>query len=509
MRGTQPAALRADHQGDALSGEGVPAIQAGERNWNLGAQARATPRRFGCNDFHPPPQNSALTSVAEKGPGSALEIVNESNAGNVGCAEVETGGVLPHALSAATCPVKMARHSQSQLMRGISVPSVERPALATAVEWKVLLAACAGAENDLRGLLGVHPDADFDWGRALQLAEDHGISLLLYRNLKGMKDAIPSSVLETLRERYETNVHRALLLTRQLIRVLDLLDGLGIDAISYKGVVLSESHYGDIAMRVAGDIDLFVRKNDVDRIKNAVRELGYTPRVEIPKDAEKDHKASGYECSFDSPAGRNLLEIQWALQPRFYAVDYDMDELFERTVKTTVGGRSVKRLAAEDLLLVLAVHGAKHAWGKLIWLCDIAQILQREELDWELVQSRAQDLGVERILLITMELTNRFLGATIPVEIERSAAKDRAAKVLAEEIAVAVEAGVSYGEEQVSYFRLMMRLRERRVDRLRFLTRLTFTPGPGEWNAMRLPKVMFPFYRVVRLGRLAARVARG
>ena len=69
--------------------------------------------------------------------------------------------------------------------------------------------------------------------------------------------------------------------------------------------------------------------------------------------------------------------------------------------------------------------------------------------------------------------------------------------------------GVSYEEQQVSYFRLMMRLREHRADRLRFLTRLTFTPGPGEWEVVRLPKPLFPLYRLVRLARLASKFARG
>ena len=86
---------------------------------------------------------------------------------------------------------------------------------------------------------------------------------------------------------------------------------------------------------------------------------------------------------------------------------------------------------------------------------------------------------------------------------------DRAARSFADKIAADVARGVSYGEEQVSYFRLMMQLRERKADRLRFLTRLTFTPGPGEWETLRLPKPLFPLYRVVRLARLASRFARG
>jgi hypothetical protein len=37
------------------------------------------------------------------------------------------------------------------------------------------------------------------------------------------------------------------------------------------------------------------------------------------------------------------------------------------------------------------------------------------------------------------------------------------------------------------------------------LMRLALTPGPGEWQAVRLPKPLFPLYRLVRLTRLAAK----
>jgi hypothetical protein len=344
----------------------------------------------------------------------------------------------------------------------------------------------------------------------LRLAEHHGTSSLLYQNLSLVPDAIPLAVLASLRQRYERNIHKSLFIARELIRILDCLDAIGIEGIPYKGVVMSEVYYDDMALRQSGDMDLFVRRQDVMRIKNAVQELGYMPRVPIPEDAEPDYIASGYECTFDSFAGKNLLELQWALQPRFYAVDFDMGGLFERAVNVTVAGRDVKTPSPEDLLLVLSIHAAKHAWGRLIWLCDIAQIvqretLQRENLKWDWIRSQARELGVERILHITLLLANRFLGTTIPVPIENAVVADRAAQAFAEEIAVAVAGGVTYEEQQVSYFRLMMRLRERRIDRMRLLARLTFTPGPGEWETIRLPKSLFPLYRIVRLARLVAR----
>lgn len=320
-----------------------------------------------------------------------------------------------------------------------------------------------------------------------------------------MTDLIPVATLASLRQAHERNIHKSLFLTRELIRILDCVGELGIEVIPYKGVVLSELYYGDLALRQSGDMDLFVRKQDVIRIKTAVRDLGYTPRLFIPADAEPDYIASGYECTFDSPAGKNLLELQWALQPRFYAVDFDMQGLFERSRNVTVADHVMKTPSHEDLLLILCVHAAKHVWGRLIWLCDIAQILKREDLNWNWIQSQARDLGILRILHTTLLLANRLLRITIPPALETTVRDDKSAQTFAGQIAISVAAGVIYEEEKLSYFRLMMRLRERKTDRLRFLTRLTFTPGPGEWEAVSLPKALFPLYRLVRLARLASR----
>jgi hypothetical protein len=383
-------------------------------------------------------------------------------------------------------------------------------AASTVPEWNLLCAASSTdpRKSDLARKLS-RQERSIEWEALLRLAEHHGTSSLLYQNLLRLPDAVPSSVLASLRQRYERNIHKSLFLARELIRILDCLDAIGIEVIPYKGVVMSEVYYGDMALRQSGDMDLFVRKQDVTRIKSAVQDLGYTSRVPIPEDAEQDYIAAGYECTFDSFAGKNLLELQWALQPRFYAVDFDMDGLFARAVNVMVAGRGVKTPSPEDLLLVLSIHAAKHVWGRLIWLCDIAQIVQRENLNWNWIRSQARKLGIERILHITLLLANRLLDAAIPPPIKNTVAADRAAQAFAEKIAVAVAAGVTYEEQQISYFRLMMRLRERRTDRMRFLARLTFTPGPGEWEVIRLPKCLFPLYRIVRLARLAARGMRG
>jgi hypothetical protein len=389
----------------------------------------------------------------------------------------------------------------------------ERESASRSIEWKILLAAGAAnpCESDLARvgelISGEGEDCSVHWNALLRLAEFHGMSPLLFRNLDRLNRRVP--VLEALRRQHESNVRKSLFLARELVRILDCANSLGVEVVPYKGVVLAEVYYGDLALRPAGDVDLFIRRRDVARFKNALADLGYKPNNPLPEAAEEAYLNYGYECGFDSPAGNNLLELQWALEPHYYSVDFDMEGLFERAVPVDFAGGRVAVPSPEDLLLVLSLHAAKHVWGRLIWLCDIRQILDRNNLNWDRVRSQCAELRVERILHVTLLLANGLLGIRIPAPVESAVANDRGAADLYGQILASMIAGLSYEEQKISYFRLMMRLRERPMDRLRFLSRLALDPGPGEWQAIRLPKSLFPLYRLVRLWRLGARIARG
>jgi hypothetical protein len=378
-------------------------------------------------------------------------------------------------------------------------------------EWSILLAACSEIprpeKTDRIRLLLREP---VRWKFLLDLAERHGVQPLLYQALVATEGAIPAAQIPGIEQRYQINLHKALLLARELIRIVDHLSELAIDVMPYKGLAVAEVVYGDIALRQAGDIDLLIRPQDFARARDAARELGYIPHLPLSAAEERAYLKSGYECSFDGPAGPNLLELQWAIQPRFYAVDYDVNALFQRSVTVPISGHPMKTPASEDLLLVLSIHAAKHVWGRLVWLCDIARIMVLPALDWNWIGSQAKELGIVRIVRVAMLLANRLLGAAIPAAAQAVLPDDSAAMALAlaEEIQSHIVSDSTFNVESMSYFRLMMRLRERPADRRRFLRRLVFTPGPGEWQAVRLPGPLFPLYRLVRLSRLAARLVR-
>jgi hypothetical protein len=154
---------------------------------------------------------------------------------------------------------------------------------------------------------------------------------------------------------------------------------------------------------------------------------------------------------------------------------------------------------------VLCIHAAKHAWSQLSWLCDITQ-LAKQPLDWSAMERQTKELGVKRIVAVNFLLAHKLLGVTLPEMVEKSMRNDRAIENLAAEIMPTILEGTEFNTESIRYFRLMMKVRERWQDRMRFLWRLAVTPSAGEWSAVQLPTRMFPFYRLVRMWRLAGKL---
>jgi hypothetical protein len=377
------------------------------------------------------------------------------------------------------------------------------PAVTFGPEFDLLLACCADLSDRVRSertdeILRLQ----VNWSRLIDLAEHHGVIPQLYRRLSTAGGAVPPASLEAIRQHYETNARQALWLTRELLRILEHLESRGIPALPYKGPVLAEVLYDNVALRQFSDLDVLVHAADIARAKAAVAELGYELGIKLTPRQERAYLASGYEYTFDSAHGRNLLEIQWQILPRFYSIDFDVRGFFDRSAVVSMAGRSLRTLRVEDLMLVLCAHAAKHVWTQLSWLCDIAELARLPQLDWDTVQEAAKRLGIERIVAMSFFLANKLLGVRIPTSLQR----DKTLDALVNEIVPILTRQTDYNTESIPYFRLMMRLRERWHDRARFLWRLTSTPNIGEWSAIRLPEPLSPLYRVVRIFRLVARL---
>jgi hypothetical protein len=346
-----------------------------------------------------------------------------------------------------------------------------------------------------------------DWSELLRLAEHHGVLPLAARNLIEHARVehgrgLPPEIERSLRSAYEANLRRSLWFTVELARIMQHFEHRQLRALPYKGPVLAQSLYLDLGLRSFSDLDFLISPAAFEPAKQALAEIGYRPSADLTSAVERLWLRTGYERSFDSTAGKHLVELQWALLPHFYAVDLGLEDLLARAGRTVAGGCEVPCLSPVDSLLVLCLHAAKHLWTRLIWLSEIAETLRTETIDYSLVFSQARALGIARILGVSFWLVKNVLRAELSKPAEEMIAADPRVPALGSEFAERLARGAAYDFESTEYFRLILKLRERRGDRLRYLWRLVWTPGAGDIAAVRLPEALFPLYRFVRIGRL-------
>jgi len=61
------------------------------------------------------------------------------------------------------------------------------------------------------------------------------------------------------------------------------------------------------------------------------------------------------------------------------------------------------------------VHGTKHRWERLRWICDVAELIRvREDVKWETLMRVAESLGSRHMLSLGLYLAHDVLGAPLP-----------------------------------------------------------------------------------------------
>lgn len=362
-------------------------------------------------------------------------------------------------------------------------------------EFDLLLAACGSPHFDFEKLVA----SPLNWGLLLRLGEQHRLLPALHACFSRAANA-PASIRPAVNARFERHALRTLRFSGELIRVARHLAECSIPLLAHKGPVLGHLLYGDAAQRQFVDLDLLVQARDVPRARVALAQIGYDCRLQLSRRKQQEYLRSGYEYVFGLKEQHTLLELQWQILPRFYSLDFEMDGLFRRAGDIEFEGFPLCTLGKEDLVLVLCVHAAKHCWGQLAMLRDIAA-LGRLALNWDWIEAEARRLGIMRIVQISFMLAHVLFGAPTPLSPVPHHAGKIARTVRSRLIS---DSAISPGS--MDYFRFMMELRERRQDRMRFAWRLATTPSLSEWDAVSLPDVLFFLYRGVRMFRFGRRL---
>ena len=339
---------------------------------------------------------------------------------------------------------------------------------------------------------------NLDWEYIFRFARRHSVLPLLYLQLQKFDSAVPPTQLQRLKTQYQENIARNILLTDELCRLISVLESAGIEAIPYKGPALAVYAYGNLSHRRFVDLDIMVRKADVMRAKDILVARGYACDQNWTTAQESVLLRTQHNLPLRREAGRMIVELHWEVASDLFASSLQAEQLWDRLETMRLGDFSIKTMSCEDLLLSLCVHGSRHLWERLAWICDVAELLRSHpHLNWSMLNEGATAMGNTRMVYLGLSLAHLFYSGPLPEEVKSKLESDQALTPLINEVCARLFSGTEHLPVTANEsFRYNMQVRKGWRSKLRYF-RLMFRPTDGDVATISLPaRLSFAYYLV-------------
>ena len=247
-----------------------------------------------------------------------------------------------------------------------------------------------------------------DWNLFLDLVIQNEVSAVVHESLEraGWKD-VPPWVREQLYLRTVASIAQHHRLSEELVTVLDALAAAGIDAMAMKGPAAGACLYAKPWMRLSGDLDILTEKDQAGRARAILLQHGYQ---EVKGDVTDDPAWERKHFVLLNAVKNVVVELHWSFHEPSFAFALTTQEVFRSAIRIPLNGKFVSCACPEHLLMLLAVHGCRHGWDSLKWVCDIAQLVRSQS---EGAVDRALDLskrvGCRRMVELALRLATDLL----------------------------------------------------------------------------------------------------
>ncbi len=313
----------------------------------------------------------------------------------------------------------------------------------------------------LESLLG----QQLDWQTVLNRSWWHRIRPLVWRHLSAQPAGrVPAAFLEILRGHACELEQRNRQLMKMQQRVSGLFEDSSLPMLVFKGPTLAIDAYGDLSLRECGDLDMLIRPDDFPRVREMLVADGF---VCLWDQVDSHRKHQLFACEFQKEGIE--LDIHWDLAPGWHNYHVDFDRLWEGGNPFESPGHFTRKLRPEDAMEVLCMHGSRHWWDRLRWICDIAELVNSHSItDWNRMETTATEGRCHRSVWLGLWLASDLLDARLPPEIQGKLERSPVVKRLAAQVNVWLENADQAAEirKLPERFLFRMRLCDRMRDRL-------------------------------------------
>lgn len=209
---------------------------------------------------------------------------------------------------------------------------------------------------------------------------------------------------------------RSLRFIPQLLELIEILGKKGIEVIPLKGPLLANILYGDTGQRHIRDLDLLVIKGDLLMGVEVLKEAGFehfVPGRNLRQNQWRYYFRHHYDVSLVGKEPRIVVELHSGIA--YPGLLYSADKsLTDDLQLVEIAGVHMSSMSRESTFLYLALHGAHHLYFRLFWLRDLAEALRLWELDHKALFNKANKLGIERMVGVSLRLAESYFGVPAP-----------------------------------------------------------------------------------------------
>jgi putative nucleotidyltransferase-like protein len=361
-------------------------------------------------------------------------------------------------------------------------------------ERRRLSAARAALVALLRGAGG--PARAEQWADTVAAARAERLLPWLHRRLRRGELDMPADLRAEVELAAIQVAVRNLALTAELGLILRTLEAARIACAPLRGIALSEALGDDLGARPMGDLDVLVRRGDVERTAGVLASLGYTAVDRRPGFAQEF--GNTLELVTQRHGGV-VVEPHWSLAYPPFTLSVDAELVWATCVRGTVAGAWCWLLSPAALLLHLCLHVAHKAReAPLLWIWELDRIARRAAppVDWPQFATLAEP--VRPLVSAALAQARRTFDTPVPADVLSHLERPAAGAV--HRLARLASGMLNDGGESLATFLALRGLRPR----LRFAGALVF-PSPHfmrlEYHLSRDRELPGAYAR--RAGRLA------
>jgi hypothetical protein len=248
----------------------------------------------------------------------------------------------------------------------------------------------------LRGQTESRAVNDNEWRTALKLAEEEKVLPLFLSRLNLSGIAFSEELQTLIKESQRNAAIEGFFWQSELKSLLRAFTVAAIPIIPLKGPFFALRVYGGVAMRHSQDLDILVHRNDITRAAAVLTSLGC-----VQSERRYDYDLKWLRGSF-----RIELHFDVAKPLEF---NFDIDTAWKRATLDTFAGEPAWKMAPDDELLFLCLHGVRHRFERLTYIADVslAAAAMRNEADTQ-IHLRPEVTDLTTLLLLGLALAKRF-----------------------------------------------------------------------------------------------------